>query len=346
MKNSINSYDADVGIIGAGPCGLFQVFELGIHGLSAIVFDAQESIGGQCTELYPNKPIYDIPGLPEIDAAQLIKNLSKQIAPFTPKMVLHHEVTNINKNEANQGFIITTAQDTTYHVKYVVIATGAGAMLPVHLKVSGIDQFENQSLFYRVSDPAIHNGKSIAILGGGDAAFDWALTLQKTAAEVILIHRSNRFRAVQHSVDRFMKLCANHEALFLQGQVTGFEQDKTNLLSAIKVSCADQVVRKVAIDHVLVFFGMAPNITQFKSWGLALEKLQIKVPTHSFETSIEGIYAIGDCNIYPGKKKLILSGFHEAALAAFAIKQRMQPDKKVHLEYTTTSSNILKRLGL
>ncbi len=325
---------------------MFQVFELGIHGLSSIVIEAQEKIGGQCTELFPHKPIYDIPGLPNVTATQLVANLQEQIKSFAPKIVLAQEVTEIVKHQSLPGFEIITDTGQSYNVKYIVIATGAGAMTPVRLKVTGIEEFEDRSLFYSVKEPAIHQGKTVAILGGGDAAFDWAIELQKVADEIILIHRSNHFKAVNTSVNRYMSLCENYQAQFLQGQVTGYETKPGDLLAYLKVTCADRVVRRVAVDHVLVFFGLSPKIRQLQSWGLEMERFDVKVPTDTFESSTEGIFAIGDCNYYPGKKKLILSGFHEAALTAFAIKEKEQPDKKIHLEYTTTSPRILERLGV
>lgn len=345
MPDRNSTFNADVGIIGAGPCGLFQVFELGLQGLTSIVFDAQSRSGGQCIELYPNKPIYDIPGLPRVSAAQLIENLEAQIAPFAPTMVLEHEITGIARNQQMQGFDLTTASGV-YTVRYVVIATGAGAMTPVQLKVAGIEKFEQQSLFYRVTDPALHRGKKVVVLGGGDAALDWALELQPLAEEVILIHRSSRFRAAADTVNRYSALCDSGAAQMLQGQVTGYLENSAGDLEGLKVQCADNVVRRVMADHVLVFFGMSPSILALQGWGLEMERFQIKVRPDTFETSIEGIFAIGDCNYYPGKRKLILCGFHEAALAAFAISQYTRPDSKIQLEYTTTSPTLLKRLGV
>ncbi|SEA44730.1 NAD(P)/FAD-dependent oxidoreductase [Microbulbifer marinus] len=344
--NTPTDFAADVGIIGAGPCGLFQAFELGLHGLRSMIFDTQPAAGGQCSELYPNKPIYDIPACPSILAKDLIGNLKQQLRPFSPKWKFNTTVTEIEKTDNPSGFCIGTSSGGTFLVKFVVIATGAGAMRPVRLKVPGIDQLEGESLFYRVEDIAMHRDKAIAVLGGGDAAFDWANALSEISAEVVLIHRSNRFRAMQRSVDKYMRRCQEQKALFLAGQVIDFSTNQNKTLSHLRVKCADQVARSIAVDQVLVCFGMSPSIQNLLHWGMKLHNHKIEVSTDTFESSIEGIFAIGDSNYYPGKRNLILSGFHEAALAAFAIKRREQQGKRVMLEYTTTSPRILERLGV
>lgn len=345
MTDNTTQFDADVAIIGAGPCGLFQIFELGIHGLSAIVFDSQTQLGGQCMQLYPHKPIYDIPALPAVNAEELVANLIKQIEPFDYQLALGQEVDAIDQLADEFGFTLTTSTQKIYQVRRVIIATGAGSMNPVRLKVANVANYEGKSLAYNVTNKEAYRDKSVAVLGGGDSALDWALELQSIAAEVILIHRSQRFRAAQHSVNQFMALCDQHQAQFLQGQVVELDGDNDGNIQALKVACADQVVRRVAVNSVLVCFGMVPDPKVAHKWGLETEKHQVTVSTATFETSRPGIFAIGDCNYYPGKKKLILSGFHEAALAAFAIKEQLSPGKKVHLEYTTTSTSILKRLG-
>ncbi len=338
-------YQADVAIVGAGPCGLFQIFELGLYGLSSIVIDALPQIGGQCTQLYPNKPIYDIPALPAVLAETLIANLLEQSKAFTPRFLLGERVLQCTSLENKAGFLITSDRGKTIRVKAVVIATGAGAMTPVPLRVAGSEQWLGSHLFQGVHEPNLHANKRVAILGGGDTAFDWAIELQKICDQVTLVHRSNRFKAACHSVERFMQLCESYQAQFIQGQVSGLWIDQ-NRFSGIKITGADQVTRSLAVDHVIVCFGMVPDPSSLKAWNIAKEKFQAIVSTATFETSEPGIFAIGDCNYYPGKKKLILSGFHEAALAAFAIKERLSPNKKIHLEYTTTSSSILSRLGI
>lgn len=339
-------FTADVGIIGAGPCGLFQAFELGLHGLRSMIFDTQPRAGGQCTELYPHKPIYDIPACPSILAKDLIGNLEQQLRPFSPTWKFNTTVSGLEKSDRPPGFCISTNSGETFLVKFAVIATGAGAMRPVRLKVPGIDQLEGTSLFYRAGDIATHRNKSIAILGGGDAAFDWANTLSEIAREVVLIHRSDRFRAMQRSVDDYMRRCGEQKALFLTGQVIDFSTKQDNTLSHLRVKCTDQVIRSIAVDQVLVCFGMSPSTQNLLDWGLKLHNHKIEVSTDTFESSIEGIFAVGDSNYYPGKRNLILSGFHEAALAAFAIKRKEQQGRRVILEYTTTSPRILERLGV
>lgn len=339
------TFDADVAIIGAGPCGLFQVFELGLYGLSAIVIDALPQVGGQCMQLYPNKPIYDIPALPAVSAEKLITNLLEQIKPFKPQLVLGERVIQCEKADNSNSFCIKTDSGKSFKVKAVIIATGAGAMTPVPLRISGTEEFIDKNIFYSVQQPNIHSNKRIAILGGGDSALDWAIELQKQAEEVVLIHRSQRFRAASSSINQFFKLCDDYQAQFLQGQVKDIWVEDGNF-KGLKVSGADNVVRSLLVDHVVVCFGMVPDPFSLSAWDIEKQKFQVVVSTETFETSNPGIYAIGDCNTYPGKKKLILSGFHEAALAAFAIKDQLTPDKKTYLEYTTTSNSILTRLGV
>lgn len=336
---------ADVAVIGAGPCGLFQVFELGLQGLSTLLLDSQARTGGQCRQLYPDKPIYDIPGLPEIDAASLIANLEAQIAPFNPQPILDQEVTTIERLENGAGFDLTSHTGAVYRVRFVVVATGSGAMTPVPLRVPGIEQFLGRSLFYHVEEPRRHQGRRIALLGGGDSALDWALALQPVAAEVVLIHRSSRLRAAADTVNRYVALCERGEARMLQGQVTGYAQDGRGELNTLKVRCADGVVRRLDVEDVLVFFGMSPDIRSLRDWHLDMERFQVRVQPDTLETSAEGIFAIGDCNHYPGKRKLIVCGFHEAALAAYAISERARA-REIPLEYTTTSPTLHKRLGI
>ncbi|HBC58052.1 MAG TPA: ferredoxin--NADP(+) reductase [Gammaproteobacteria bacterium] len=338
-------YHADVAIIGAGPCGLFQVFELGLYGLSSIVVDALPQIGGQCIQLYPNKPIYDIPALPCVTAKNLVENLVEQSKPFSPQFLLGERIIQCNSLEIDAGFVLTSESGKLVKVKAVVIATGAGVMTPVPLRVKDTEKWLGTHIFQGVRDPEVHANRRVAILGGGDSAFDWALELQKIGAEVVLVHRSTRFRAATDSVTRFMSLCEQQRAQFFQGQVKTLWVDNHQFLG-LKLSGADHVTRSLSVDQVIVCFGMVPDPFSLQAWNIEKEKFQVKVSTATFETSAPGIYAIGDCNYYAGKKKLILSGFHEAALAAFSIKERLSPNQKVHLEYTTTSSSILSRLGL
>ena len=334
----------DVVIVGAGPVGLFQVFELGLLGLRAHVVEALDRPGGQCTELYPDKPIYDIPGLPVIGAQQLVDNLMQQAMPFDPVFHLGERVLSIEKLDETEWKVTTSAQKI-FHTKAVVIAGGVGAFEPVKLKVPGAEAHLNTTLFYSVKKPELHHGKDIVILGGGDSALDWALDLQPVANSVVLIHRSQKFKAAPASVDRMLQLCNNNEMQFLTGNVTGLVE-ANDVLRGLEVTSPDGVTRRVELEHLLVFFGLSPNLGPMAKWPPERIKNQFVVDPERFQTSQLGIYSIGDINTYPGKKKLILSGFHEAALAAFAIKEQLNPGKKATLQYTTTSTLMHQRLGV
>jgi thioredoxin reductase (NADPH) len=335
---------ADCVIVGAGPCGLFQVFELGLLDLKAHVIDALPKPGGQCAELYPDKPIYDIPAYPVIGAQELIDNLLRQIAPFHPTFHLGQQVTEVAPLDG-QGFHLRTSAGTEFHAKSVVIAGGVGAFQPVQLKLAGLEQYEERQLFYRVKDPARHHGRHLVVLGGGDSALDWALALVDKAASLTLIHRSDKFRAQDASVGRARALAAAGKMRILAGHVHAYEQ-AGGRVTGLKVKTVNEGDVTVPVDHILAFYGLSPKLGPIADWGLNLNKHQIIVDTEKFETSTPGIYAVGDINSYPGKKKLILSGFHEAALAAFAIKHRLFPNEKIHLQYTTTSPLMHQRLGV
>ncbi len=334
----------DVVIIGAGPIGIFQVFELGLQGLKTVVVDSLPEIGGQCTELYPDKPIYDIPALPNATAKQTIDNLWQQAQPFDPMFILGERVDNIEQNIANY-FSVTTNKQTIIHAKAVIIAGGNGAFSPVKLKLQKIEQFENKQLFYRINNLSQFKNKNVVVLGGGDSALDWALTIQKIADSVLLIHRSDHFRAAASSVDKMLLLCEQLKMQFLCGQVSGFHQ-QDNRLTAINVRSKDGVTRKVELEALVVLFGMSPKLGPISQWNLAMHQQQIKVDTQSFQSSVKGIYAVGDINYYPGKRKLILSGFHEAALAAFAIAESLSTNERIPTLYTTTSEIVHKRMGV
>lgn len=333
----------DVVVIGAGPCGLFQVFELGLQGLQAHVLEALPYAGGQCIELYPDKPIYDIPACPEITARALVQRLMAQIAPFRPEFHFSQRV--VQLHQAGERWQVESDSGLQIDAGAVVIATGAGAIRPIRLKLDGIDSLEGRQLFYSVTDLAQHKGKRLVILGGGDSALDWALKLQPEAESVVLIHRTERFRAQAHSVARMQALCTQQQMQFLAGRVVAFEQINGKL-HAIKVLAADGVTRSIGLDHLLVFFGLAPDSGTLHKWGVDTVQNQALVDTARFETSLSGVYAVGDANGYDGKRKLILSGFHEAALAAFAIRERLLPQEAVYLQYTTTSPVIHQRLGV
>jgi len=340
----MKSLETDVVIIGAGPVGLFQVFELGLHGLKAVVIDSLAEIGGQCNELYPDKPIYDIPALPNAKAKDVIDNIWQQALTFDPAFLMAERVEQIEKISENR-FMVHTNKGTSVLCKSVIIAAGNGAFAPVKLKVSGIEAFENDQIFYRINDLENFKNKNVVVLGGGDAALDWALTLQKTAKSVLLIHRSMNFRAAPNTVEKMFSLCQQLKMQFLCGQVSGFHEENNQLVS-ITVNSKDGVTRSVALDELVVLFGMSPKLGPIENWSLAMHQHQIKVDTQAFQTSISGIYAVGDINHYPGKRKLILSGFHEAALAAFSIAEKLSDQERLPTLYTTTSPIVHKRMGV
>ena len=336
--------ETDAVIIGAGPVGLFQVFELGLLEIKAHVIDSLAAVGGQCVELYPDKPIYDIPAVPVCTGQELTDNLLKQIEPFDPTFHLGQEVTVVERREDHRFNVETTA-GTRFITRTIFIAAGVGSFQPRTLKVEGIDQFDNTQLFYRVRDPARFEGKNLVICGGGDSALDWALNLAGKAESLVLLHRRDEFRAAPASVAKMKEMCDNYEMQLLIGQVTGYESEGDKL-SGIKVTGADGVTRRLPLDHLLVFFGLSPKLGPIAEWGLDIERKQLRVGTERFETNVPGIFAVGDINTYPGKKKLILSGFHEAALAAFAAAPYIFPEKKIHMQYTTTSPKLHKILGV
>ncbi|WDE06086.1 NAD(P)/FAD-dependent oxidoreductase [Thalassomonas viridans] len=349
INNSFSGTETDVVIIGAGPVGLFQVFELGLQGIKAVVIDSLPHIGGQCRELYPQKPIFDIPALPQINALELIDNLAQQASPFDPEYLLDNRVVAIKRLEQDKSlehkFLLITDKGKHIRAKAVIIAAGGGSFEPVKLKVPGVEPLVDKQVFYRIKDLKQHQDKDLVILGGGDSAFDWALELQKVANSVTLIHRSSKYRAAQSSVQLVENLCSKLKMQLLTGQVTELITEN-NTLKQLRVSGKDGVTRRIELDQLLVFFGLSPKLSLLKDWGLELHHNQIKVNTETFETSQPGIYAVGDINWYPGKQKLILSGFHEAALAAFAVKSALTEGKRVPLLYTTTSPIAHQRLGV
>lgn len=335
----------DVVIVGAGPCGLFQVFELGLLGLKAEVIDTLPQPGGQCTELYPDKPIYDIPAVPVCTGEELTTLLMRQIEPFCAGLHLGEEVT-IVKQTNNDKFFVATRSGKEFEAAAVVIAGGVGSFQPRPLRLPNAETFVGDTLHYRVREPSQFAGKRLTILGGGDSALDWVIELANIAEHITLVHRRDEYRAAPASVEKM-------RALEATGKVNVIENAKATTLAAqngaiteITISPKEGEAQTFATDHVLVFFGLAPKLGPIAEWGLDINRKTINVDTEKFETSEPGIYAVGDINYYPGKKKLILCGFHEAALAAFAIKQRIEPGKKVHVQYTTTSPIMHERLGL
>ena len=335
----------DVVIVGAGPCGLFQVFELGLLGLKAEVVDSIRQPGGQCSELYPDKPIYDIPAIPVCTGEELTAALLKQIEPFSPGMHLGQEV-QVLRREDDDTFFVETSKGMQFKAKAVVIAAGVGSFQPRPIRVPNAEQLEGKSLHYRVRDPEQFRGKKLAILGGGDSALDWVLELADKAERITLVHRRDEYRAMPDSVAKMKKLVADG----VMDEITSAKATAINgedgQVTSVVIQPKEGDAVEVEVDHVLVFFGLAPKLGPIADWGLDINRKTINVDTEKFETSEPGIYAVGDINYYPGKKKLILCGFHEAALAAFAIKHRIEPDRKVHVQYTTTSPIMHERLGL
>jgi thioredoxin reductase (NADPH) len=334
----------DTVIIGAGPVGLFQIFELGLLGISTHIIDSLAQPGGQCTELYPDKPIYDIPALPVCGAQELIDRLLQQAKPFNATFHLGQEVTEVRRLESGR-FHIATSQGTQLDSGAVVIAGGVGSFQPRRLAVPGAEAFEGRHLHYRVKNAADFHGQDIVICGGGDSALDWTVALCEKASSLTLVHRRAEFRAAPATVAKMRELTAMGKMQLLTGNAVAMHNDNEKSLG-LDVTTADGHTRRIAAHQVLAFFGLHPKLGPIAEWGLELEKRALKVDTEKFQTNVPGIFAIGDINTYPGKKKLILSGFHEAALAAFAIQHHLHPEKRQFLQYTTTSPIMQKRLGV
>jgi thioredoxin reductase (NADPH) len=343
-----DAIETDAIIVGAGPVGLFQVFELGLLEIKAHVIDSLAYPGGQCVELYPDKPIYDIPAVPVCTGQELTDSLLKQIEPFGATFHFGQEVTVVQPRDDGR-FFVQTSKGTQFITRTIFIAAGVGAFQPRTLKVDGLDKFHGSQLHYRVKNPDDFAGKNLVIVGGGDSALDWALDFVKDgphkAESVILIHRRDGFKAAPASVAKMKELCDAYEMQFIIGQVTGLEEHDDKL-TGVKVTGSDGITRVVPLDVLLVFFGLSPKLGPIADWGLDIERKQLKVDTEKFSTNVPGIFAVGDINVYPGKKKLILSGFHECALAAFGAAPFIFPDKKIHLQYTTTSPKLHKVLGV
>jgi thioredoxin reductase (NADPH) len=334
----------EVAIIGAGPCGLFQVFELGLLGIQAHVFDSLKVVGGQCAELYPDKPIYDIPALPVCGAQELVERLMQQIRPFSPKFHLGAEVATLLRDDAGH-FTVGAAGSAPITAGAVVIAAGLGAFQPRRLGIAGAEAFEGNQIQYRVRDAQALAGKQLVIFGGGDSALDWAVALAPEAKSLTLVHRREHFRGAPATVARMRELQAAGRLQHIEG-IADSLLTHGEALRGVRVTGNDGTERDLACDQILVFFGLHPKLGPIAEWGLALERKALVVDTEKFQTSVPGIFAVGDINTYPGKKKLILSGFHEAALAAFGIQHHLFPQQKQFLQYTTTSPIMHKRLGV
>jgi len=335
----------DVVIIGAGPCGLFQVFELGLLDIKAHIIDSLGQVGGQCSELYPDKPIYDIPALPVCGAQELADRLMEQIRPFEPEFHLNETVTELVRQDDGR-FDIKTSAGTEFDAGAVVIAAGLGAFQPRRLRAMGADEFDGSNINYKVIEPERLNGKDIIIMGGGDSALDWTLELHNKARSITLVHRRTEYRAQPASVSKMKDLADGERLREFQGQARSVLKNGDGSFRGLEIVDPEGERHQVEADEVFVFWGLSPNLGPVADWGMEIEKRQLSVDTEKFQTSIPGIFAVGDINTYPGKKKLILSGFHEAALASFAIQQYLFPEKKVRLQYTTTSPIMHERLGV
>jgi thioredoxin reductase (NADPH) len=342
-RGGTTAIETDSIIIGAGPCGLFAVFELGLLDIKAHVVDILDRPGGQCAELYPEKPIYDVPALPVVTGQELTERLMEQIKPFGPVMHFSEQIDSLRKLEDGRFHLVTDA-GTIFIAKVVVVAAGGGSFTPKRPPLTGIEEYEGKSVFYSVRKIESMRGKDVVIVGGGDSALDWTLNLQPVAKSLTLIHRRDEFRAAPHSVEKMRKLVEGASVRLLIGQVTALEGADGHL-SALDVKTANGT-EKIPCTAMLPFFGLTMKLGPVADWGLNLNENLIAVDTERFETSEHGIFAIGDINTYPGKLKLILSGFHEAALMAQAAHRIVYPEKKVLFQYTTSSSSLQKKLGV
>ncbi len=334
----------DVLIIGAGPCGLFAVFELGLLDMKVHLVDILDKLGGQCAELYPEKPIYDIPGIPMVTGQGLTDALMEQIKPFNPTFHLNEMVETIEKI-GDPLFRVTTDAGQVFECKVVVISAGGGSFQPKRPPVPGIEAYEGKSVFYAVRKMEQFRDKNLLIVGGGDSALDWVLNLQPIAKSMTLLHRRDDFRAAPHSVEQMRELVSSKKMELKIGQVTSLEGADGQLTGAV-VKGNDNASFTVKCDTILPFFGLTMKLGPVANWGVKLDNNLIPVNTENFETNIPGVFAIGDINTYPGKLKLILSGFHEGALMAQRAHRYVYPDKRLVFQYTTSSSSLQKKLGV
>ena len=334
----------DVLIIGAGPCGLFAVFELGLLDMKAHVVDILDKIGGQCAELYPEKPIYDIPGIPFITGAGLTDALMAQIKPFGPTFHLGEMIESVEKI-GDPLFRVRTDQGKVFEAKIVVIAAGGGSFQPKRPPVPGIEAYEGKSVFYAVRKMDAFRDKRLLIVGGGDSALDWTINLHPVAKRVTLLHRRDQFRAAPDSVNKMRSLVADGQMDLKLGQVTSLEGDDGNVVAA-QVKPDKGEPYRIECDAVLPFFGLTMKLGPVADWGIKLDGELIPVDTAAFETNVPGVFAIGDINTYAGKLKLILSGFHEGALMAQKAYHYVYPDKRLVFQYTTSSTSLQKKLGV
>ena len=333
----------DALIVGAGPVGLFAVFELGLVDIKAHVIDILDRPGGQCTELYPEKPIYDVPALSIVTGQELTDRLLDQIKPFGATFHFGQRVDKLDR--LDEGFRITTDIGTVFDTKLLIVAAGGGSFTPKRPPLPGIEKYEGTSVFYSVRKMDNFRDKDVLIVGGGDSALDWTLNLQPVAKSVTLLHRRSEFRAAPDSVNKMLALVEQGDISFKLGQVTELHGDNGQLTS-VTVKGSDGELFDQKCNVMMPFFGLTMKLGPIADWGLQLDENLIPVDTARFETSEPRIFAIGDINTYPGKLKLILSGFHEAALMAQAAYHYVYPDKKLVFQYTTSSTNLQKKLGV
>ena len=326
--------NTDVLIIGAGPVGLFTVFELGQLGMKSCVVDSLEDIGGQCTALYPDKPIYDIPAYPSVTAGELINNLKKQIDPFKPILLMNQKVNELKKHK--DFYSVKTSTNNIIESKCIIIAAGNGAFGPNKPPLKNIDSFENKTIFYHIRDKSKFRKKTIAIAGGGDSAVDWAIELSKTSKKIFFIHRRNKLRAIPQNVEILYDLENKGKIeMMIPYQLDSIE-GKNGIIDHLIIKNMDEEKKKLEVDYFLPFFGLSTNLGPIKDWELELEKNILKVKQETCETNLNGIFAIGDVCSYPGKLKLILTGFSEAAIASHNCFNKINPEKTLHFEYSTT----------
>jgi thioredoxin reductase (NADPH) len=333
----------DAVIIGGGPVGLFAVFELGLVDIKAHVIDILDRPGGQCAELYPEKPIYDVPGLTVVTGQELTDRLMEQIKPFNPTFHFSQRVESLERLDG--GFLLTTDMGTKFECKVLVIAAGGGSFTPKRPPLPGIEAYEGTSVFYSVRKMENFRGRDVLIVGGGDSALDWSLNLEPIAKSLTLLHRRSEFRAAPASVQKMFDLVESGNISFKLGQVTQLHGENGQLTS-VTVKAPDGSTFEQPVEVMLPFFGLTMKLGPVADWGLNLEENLIPVDTEKFETSERGIFAIGDINTYPGKLKLILSGFHESALMAQQAHKYVYPDKKLVFQYTTSSTSLQKKLGV
>lgn len=325
----------DICIVGAGPVGLFAIFEAGLVKLRCHLIDALPQIGGQLSEIYPKKPIYDIPGFPSILAEELIHNLKEQAEPFKPTYTLGERVEGVDK-QADGSFMVTTSEGTQVHAKVIVIAGGLGCFEPRKPEVEGLANFEGKGINYMILNPEVYRDKRVILAGGGDSALDWAIYLADVASEVTLVHRRTGFRGAPDSVEKVMELSETGKIkLVLNTEITALQGN--GQLQSVEFTNKENEVTTIDTDYLIPLFGLSPKLGPIANWGLNLDDNAIEVNVHDYSTNVEGIFAIGDINTYPGKLKLILCGFHEAALMAQGAYRYIYPEKKLNLKYTTVN---------